>query len=385
MELAIFEQIFEQIKKSQKVLIALPENLTTDSLSSGLAMWMFLNKLKKDVVVVSSGQPGSNLKFLPNLAVLQKHLKSGNSLVISLNTATKKLDEISYQVSEEEQNVRVYLKSKNSEFTKEDISYSVEKFPVDLIITLGAKSLEDLGLLIEQSADIFFETPKVNIDTKTDNEYFGQLNLVDVTATSVAEILAELLQKYEENLVDEDMATCLLAGIIEKTGSFQHVHTTPKSFLKASELVALGARQQEVIKHIYKTKPLSLLKLWGRTLARMKINEDKKVVYSLLNQNDFEKAQSDFNDLMPTLVEFVDNLNDYKIVAILAEGSNGQIKFLAAVHNQIIPENLAVKFGGKILEKNIGGYKIIEQNLTSGNLEDLEKVFLESVNEIKIK
>src|SRR6202042_3084276 len=129
----------------------------------------------------------------------------------------------------------------------------------DLIIVLEAGSLENLGKIYEQHTDVFFETPKINIDNKANNEYFGAINLVDVTATSVAEILAELLQKYEDQLIDEDVATCLLAGIISKTHSFQHVLTTPKAFLKASELVALGGRQQEVVKHIYKTKSLPLL------------------------------------------------------------------------------------------------------------------------------
>ncbi len=385
MELTQTQQIFEQIKKSQKILVALPEQLSADSLASGIALWLFLNKLKKDVIIASSGQAPENLKFLPDISVVQKQLKSGNSLVVSLDTNEKKLDEVSYQVDEEKNTVRIYLKSKAGEFTPENISFSVEKFPLDLILVLGVKSLEDLGRLYDQSADLFFETPKINIDNKAENEYFGQINMVDITATSVAEILVELLQKYEEQLLDEDIATCLLAGIIEKTGSFQKVHTTPRSFLKASELVALGARQQEVIKHIYKTKSLSLLKLWGRALARMKILESEKVIYSILNQSDFEKAQSSQNDLLPTLAEFIENLSDYKIITLIAESLTGQIKFLAAVHVQVEPEKLAVKFGGKILNLNFGHYKVIEQDITGESLENLEKIFLESVADLKLK
>ena len=149
--------------------------------------------------------------------------------------------------------------------------------------------MEDLGSLNEHNADLFFETPKINVDNKAENEYFGAINLVDVTATSVAEILAGLLQEYEAQLLDEDiLLPCLLTGIISKTQSFQHVQTTPRAFLKASELVALeGGRQQEIIKNIYKTKPLSLLKLWGRALARMKIQEDIKAIHSVPTGVDF--------------------------------------------------------------------------------------------------
>ena len=348
-----------------------------------MAFWLFLNKLKKDVIIASSGQAADNLKFLPDVSAVQKQLKTGNSLVVSLDTTNKKLDEVSYQVDDIQNKVRIYLKSKAAEFNPEDVSFSVEKFPLDLIIILGAKSAEDLGKLYEQSTDLFFETPKINLDNKADNEYFGQINLVDVTATSIAETLAELLQKYEEQLLDEDIATCLLAGIIEKTGSFQRVHTTPRSFIKASELVALGARQQEVIKHIYKTKSLSMLKLWGRALARMKMNESAKTIYSVLTQSDFEKAAASEKDLLPTLAEFVDNLSDYKIIALLAETGKGEIKFLAATHPYIAPEKLAVKFDAKISSSSIGNYKIIEQSFPESSLEDLEKVFLDSIAELQ--
>lgn len=384
MELTPTQQIFEQIKKSQKILVALPENLTTDTLASGIALWLFLNKLKKDVIIASSGQAPENLKFLPDVSALQKQLKSGNSFVVSLDTTDKKLDEVSYHVDEAQNKVRIYLKSKTAEFTQENISFSVEKFPLDLIIVIGAESMEALGKLYEQSADLFFETPKINLDNKAENEYFGQINFIDVTATSVAETLAELLQKYEEQLVDEDIATCLLAGIIEKTGSFQHVHTTPRSFIKASELVALGARQQEVIKHIYKTKSLSMLKLWGRALARMKINDQTKTIYSVLNQSDFERAGSSEKDLLPTLAEFIDNLSDYKIIAIIAEEKIGKTKFLAAVHQHLKPQDLAVKFEAKILETSLGNYKIISKDFTDQNPEALEKIFVDSVLELKI-
>ena len=121
---------------------------------------------------------------------------------------------------------------------------------MDLIIALEAHSLEDLGGLYEHNADLFFETPKINIDNNPENEYFGAVNLVDVTATSVAEILTGLLQEYEAQLLDEDIATCLLTGIISKTQSFQDVQTTPRAFLKASELVSLGGRQQDYKKYL---------------------------------------------------------------------------------------------------------------------------------------
>jgi len=372
MELSIDRQIFELIKKSNKILVVLPKNPEADSLASALALRLFLLKLQKDVSVVSSGPPPKNMEFLPGSDVLQNQLSARKSLVVTVDTSQKKLDEISYQTSEAK--AQIFLKAKDQEFAPEDVSFTTEKFPVDLIFSLGARSLEELGELYEQNTDLFFETPKINLDNRADNEYFGQINLVDITVNSTAEILADLLQKYEEQLLDQDIATCLLLGIISATRSFQHVQTTPKSFIKASELVALGARQQEIIKHIYKTKSLPLLKLWGRSLARMKIFEQEKVVYSVLSAADFEKAGAGPQDLLPVLAEFIDNVSGYNIIALLAEPFQNQESLILAISEQAPVRKLAENLGpgAKILNQPISGYKIIEQNFEAEALENLE-------------
>ena len=382
METTLDQQIFELIKKSQKVLIALPENLTADSLSAALALRLFLIKLQKDVVLGSSGKIPESLEFLPGTAFLVGRLEAGKSLVITVNTKQKKLQEISYQTQSEQ--AQVFLKAQGAEFTKDDLSFSQEKFPLDLIVCLSAKSPEEMGKFYEQQTDLFFETPKINIDNSAGNEYFGSINLVDLAATSVSEILAELFQKFEQQLVDEDIATCLLTGIIEQTGSFQRIQTTPKSFLKASELVALGGRQQEVIKNIFKTKPLSLLKLWGRALARMKTVEPGQVIYSLLTSSDLEKAESTKNDLWPALREFADNISGYKIIGLLAQVDKTSVRLLLAAHESVSLDKLfaALGPGFKILSFGFGSYKLVEQDFTGLPLEALENKFLESLHNL---
>ena len=368
MELSVTEQIFEQIKKAGKILIALPEALSADSLASGLALRAFLSKQQKDVILGSSGQVPDNMKFLPGSREVRSSIAAG------------KLDEISYETKDEK--VEIFLKPKDGEFTAEDISFSRDKFPLDLVITLEAKSLEDLGKLYEQNTDLFFETPKINIDNQSGNEYFGAINLVDVTATSAAEILTGLFGQYEQQLIDEDVATCLLAGIIAKTHSFQHVQTTPKAFLKASELITLGGRQQEIIKNIYKTKSLPLLKLWGRALARMKTQEQASAIYSILNSVDFEKAEGSAADVMLVLKEFVDNISGYKIIALITEAEKGSFSFSAAVHEQIPADEFlsALGLGGKIFNYQFGNYKVLQIDNLSMSLEQLETKFLESLN-----
>jgi phosphoesterase RecJ-like protein len=372
METEEHQQIIEQLKKAGKILIALPEQLTADSLASGLALFLFLTKLSKEVELACSGAVPENLKFLPGLNRLMPDIASGQSLVVALDTSTKKLAELSYQTQEDK--VSIFLKSKGEPFSSQDVSFIEEKFPLDLIVTLDCASLSFLGRLFEQHADLFYETPKINIDNKAANELFGAINLVDMTASSVAEILSGLLSGFEAQLIDEDIATCLLTGIIAKTNSFQHAQTTPQAFLKASELVARGARQQEVIKNIFKTKPLTLLKLWGRALARLKTMDDEAAIYSVLSAIDFEKSGATLEELHPTLREFVNNVSNFRLIALVAESAPGDAHLLIALHPALHAQDLLLQLGdsGKLHDLPLGTYQVLEFYFPKTNITQAE-------------
>lgn len=333
MEISPEQQIFDLLRKANKILIALPEALTTDAVAGGLALKLFLQKLQKDVELASSGKVEEILRFLGAHDAIKPDITLGKSLVVRVDTSVKKLEEISYQT--ENNQALIYLKAMGQAFDPADLSFSSDKFPVDAIVTLSAPSLGSLGKLFEMHADLFYETPKINIDHKAANELYGAINLVDVTATSVAEILAGLLEQFEASLLDRDIATALLAGIIAKTNSFQHSQTTPQAFLKASKLVSLGGRQQEIIKNFYKTKSLALLKLWGRCLARLKTSDEFSLAYTVLNKSDFEKTGATPDLAEAALKEFVENLSSYKLAGILAETEPGQFIGWLAAHSAI--------------------------------------------------
>lgn len=380
MEISQEKQIFEQFQKASKILVVLPAKLNSDLVASSLALKLFLKKLQKEAEVVSAGQIAPEHDFLPEIKEIKTEIKGAKSLVVEVNTVQKKLEELSYQVLENK--LHIYLKSKNESFAPEDVSFLTDKFPVDLIVTLGCRSLEDAGKIFTDNAELFYATPKINIDNKTGNEYFGVVNLVELSSSSVSELLVLLFEKYEQQLIDEDIATCLLAGIITKTNSFQHSHTTPQAFLKASQLVALGGRQQEIIKALYKTKPLGLLKLWGRALARLKVLENNTAAYSVLTPNDFEKTESTA-DLAPlALKELLQNVSGYDMLGLLSQAVvGGQVTAWFALHVETQTETFLKHLGEpvQVLDMQTEPYKLYEFVLPNLTLTEAENKLLHSV------
>ncbi len=368
----IEKQIFETINKANRVLVVLPQNPNGDALGSGLAFFDFLRKLDKQPEIVCAAADLSAFNFLPNFQEVRKELEVSQSFVISLKTKNAQLDELSYEVKPEQ--VEIFVKPKNGKFAAQDVSFRNAKFPYELIVTLDCPSLEHLGDIYEKNTDLFFETTIVNIDHHPSNENYGEINHVVLTATSTAEILTTLIQDFEAGLIDANIATNLLTGIIVETNSFQHVKTTPQAFLKASALIAQGGQHQEIIRQLYKTKHISLLKLWGRALARLKEVPELGLAYSLVNHADLEKSGSAAEDVLGVMKELVANLSGKKIILFLAELASQEVVGYLHLHPSVKAQVVMSAVNGQMLNGSMGMFRSSGQGLLQVEKEVLEKL-----------
>lgn len=374
---SVEQQIFDSINLAKRILIALPQNPGGDALGSGLALFSFLKKLEKEPEIVCAARDLSTFNFLPNIDQIQKDLQVFQSFVISCKTTTAKLDELSYEVKPDR--VDIFLKPKEGKFSQNNISFRSARFPYDLVTTLDTPALEHLGGIYEKNTDLFFETPVINIDHHPTNEHYGEINLVNLTATSTSEILATLIENFEASLIDAPIATNLLAGIIVETNSFQHVKTTPQVFLRASDLIARGGDHQGIIRELYKTKNISLLKLWGRALARLREVKELGLTYSLANFTDLAKSGSLPQDILGVMKELVANLAGRKIILFLAEINPGELVGYFHLHPSIKAQIVASALSGQMLNGSLGVFRTLGKSLSQVEKETLEK--LEKIKE----
>ncbi|MDP3741115.1 MAG: DHH family phosphoesterase [bacterium] len=370
------QQVFDSLNKAKRILVVLPQNPNGDALGAGLALHDFLKKLEKEPEIVTQNRDFGSYSFLPKIEVIKNSLALFQSFVVSVSTKETKLDELSYEVKHDR--VEVFLKPKNGRFSPKDITFGNARFPYDLIITLDTPSLEHLGEIYEKNTDLFFETTVINIDHHPNNEHYGEINLVDLTSTSTSEILATLIENFEENLIDKDIATNLLTGIIVETNSFQHVKTTPKAFLRASALIAKGGDHQQIVRELYKTKHIPLLKLWGRALARLKELKEYGMAYSMVNEADFIKSGADRGDLRGVMKELVANLSGKKIILFIAEVAPMEVLGYFYLHPNIKSQIISGALGGEMLNGSLGMFETKGQDLS-----DVEKDVLEKLQKIK--
>ncbi len=371
------QKFFELIGKSQRILVALPANPNGDTLGGSLALAAFLRKLNKEVEVYCEKTDFGSLSFLPGVEEVHHEIVFPKSFVISVKTKNAKLDELSYDMLPE--NVNIYLKPKEGVFTPEDVSFTNDVTQFNLIICVDVASLESLGTLYEKNAEMFFAVPKVNIDNHIHNDNYGTINIVDVTASSSSEILLALLRDYEASLIDENIATNLLAGIITETNSFQHNKTTPSSFINASELISYGAKQQEIVKNLFKTKELPVLKLWGRSMARIQSIPEYNTIFSVVGISDIEKSEAGESEIFQVAQDFMVNINDAKMVFFVAERSDYLEMYIASNPNIKLKE-LVNYLGGTFVADGLGKVVIKDKSIT-----EVDQFIKETLSDLKTR
>ena len=97
-----------------------------------------------------------------------------------------------------------------------------------------------------------------------------------------------------------------------------------------------------------------------------------------------KKAEASPEDVLPALGEFLENLNGYKVVALIAEAVKGQVLLVAAVHQQLPTEKFleALGPGAKILDTTFNNYKLVELVADGASLESMEESFLSALKTI---
>lgn len=318
MALPELQQAQSILKRAGTILLLAPARPSVDAVASMVALYLTLqaNKKGENIDAISPSHVPRALQFLPGSSQIKMNPETRSDVVLDL-AGPQTIANIRQEPLSGGLRLHITL-PEGVTITKDQIETVVRSLPYDAAIVFGAADLEELGPTFTQHADFFYNTPVINIDHRADNEYYGTVNLVDITASSVAEVTYELIQQLQPQ-PDATVATALYAGIVAGTDSFQKPSTTPHSFKMAADLIELKADREAVIRHLVKTKPLPLLKLLGRIYARLRFDEHIRLYWSILRNTDFEESGSTPDDLLDAIHELTNNIAAYNAVAILYE------------------------------------------------------------------
>jgi len=231
----------------------------------------------------------------------------------------------------------------SSEFRKIKVG-CLPKAPYEVMILLECSTLKRAGNLrgFEKKAKQI-----INIDHHKTAVNFGDINLVDSTSSSTAEIIYRLFERMGVR-VNQKEARYLYVGIVTDTGRFQFPSTNSGTHMTAARLLETGFNFANVNKYLYATSSFPSLKILGKALASLELSKSGRTALMFLKKEDFLQFNAS--------VEHSENIINYGMmipgvkISVLFREEPGRVSVTFRSKGKIDISLVARRFGG-------GGHK----------------------------
>ncbi len=236
-----------RIASAKKVVILLPANTTIDILSAGLSLMLSLEKQAKDVKIVSDDIVRVSHSSLYGVGQIQNQFpkQTGNNYIITLsgvveqNGLVPSLEKLDWYPEGQNLNL-VFHTVSGFNFAPTNVSTSHQASNIDLVFVIGASNLMDLGNVYQQNSAQISQLPVINISNSSQNGQFGQINIVDVQAAALSEMMMQIMPGLGLSL-DQDIASNIMAGIYDATINLTK-NVSPDTFLSLAQAMQAGGK-----------------------------------------------------------------------------------------------------------------------------------------------
>ncbi len=312
--------LFELKQRSSFILIG-HKNPDGDCLSSQLALGSFLERMGKEVCLISPGpfdRKEIHEKEKLFLSHIPRNLDKKNSLVIILDCST--IDRIGY-------------------LSNEITGYNIAV-----------------------------------VDHHNTGSSFGDIKYIKPSAPSVTFLVYEIIKAFNM-LPNTKEARLLLFGIATDTGFFRHLESgTEKVFQTVSDLTKQGASPKDAFTEMYGGRSLNSKILLGRLLNRIRTEFNGKLIISYETQEDLTDfgTENRDSDVFYQQIQGVENVE--VIVLVRYENENEISVGLRSKHYADIG-SVAKSFGG-------GGHKKAAGFTWNGTPDEITIKLIEKLGKI---
>lgn len=235
------QQIVEKIKNSTNILVTVSSDPSVDELSAALGLTLLLNKMNKHATAVFSGAIPPAITFLDPEKTFENTVNSLRDFIIALDK--EKADHLRYKVEGEV--VKIFITPYRTTITNEDLEFSQGDYNVELVLALGVKKRDNLDKALEAHGRILHDATVATMSVGQVSE-LGSIDWHEENASSLSEMLVSLSDslKSDKPLLDEQIATAFLTGVVAATDRFSNNRTSSKVMTMAAQLMAAGANQQ---------------------------------------------------------------------------------------------------------------------------------------------
>jgi phosphoesterase RecJ-like protein len=135
----------------------------------------------------------------------------------------------------------------------------------------------------------------INIDHHPGNAMYGALNWFDVSAAACGEMVFDLVRALDVPLTPE-IAVHVYVAILTDTGSFHYSGITPRTFDICRQCTEAGVHPPTVARTVFDSNNLGRLKLFGAVLSRMQLDATGRIAVVSVDRRLAEECGGTYED-----------------------------------------------------------------------------------------
>ncbi|MDQ7061364.1 MAG: hypothetical protein Q9M43_09620 [Sulfurimonas sp.] len=187
-------------------------------------------------------------------------------------------------------------------------------FPIsaDLAISFACGSHNEIAQIIE--CDL------INIDSNESNKKFGNINLVDASCISTAEVVYSFFKTHKVT-INPKMATALYAGLLESSNGFLSRKLKGTTIACIQELIGYKADVHSSNRFVMQYQTLAGLRLKAIMLSNMRLLNNAEIAFFSVTDEDVKKCAALEEDTLSALEEAL-YLPTVKVSVLLRENTD---------------------------------------------------------------
>ena len=223
------------------------------------------------------------------------------------------------------------------------------------VISLPDGNYYDIGIIVDSAGFYRAGTEvkvgkKIRIDHHVGGEFYGMHDYIDPRAPATASLVYELIKSWDSSAIDDEIATCIYAGLATDTGFFRYSNTTDYTFEVAKDLVKHGANPHYVYRMFSERESVNKMRLISKVLDTLTLYEDGLVAGITIYDRFFRETGTEYSD-SEGLVNYPRSLEGVEVAfALIEKPEEGVWKVSLRSKVEVDVSKIAERLGG-------GGHK----------------------------
>ncbi|HVY01635.1 MAG TPA: hypothetical protein VHA12_02635 [Candidatus Nanoarchaeia archaeon] len=275
------------LQNSKNALLIASKIDSYDKASSIIALYKLFNRNenKLDLIIINRIPTAIKTQLQNNKVVFTTEIKPQN-YEMWISYAQYPIESITHDIDEKEKVVKFVIKPRNDGFSFEDVKYIEGSSNYDLTILFNIDDFKDTGSIYETHDQLFNQNPVIAF-TQSKNT-IGNEYIPISDGESFSEKVFDYMKKSNV-MLDKEIVEALLNGTINHRRILEG-NVSTNSWEVISSMASEGGDIDQSLRDLYYSKSKENLNVQIKLMQNIKMDNDKKIIWSYVTKKELEAA-----------------------------------------------------------------------------------------------